>query len=243
MRAGLEAPREIRRQLLQIIKGRRIGWQQQGLPWRTGETRVAPNAESNLIGVREAVANVPSVRANQIRVVDALSVCMEIRAGCGIIEASERAAKLCPTAYGGKASTLREEGHFGNPRRSAMCENLNDARDCVCSVQRTFGAMHDLDFIHVVEREVGKVHVAAREINRCSVDKHFRKAGISTIEKNGGQTADRTGAGDGNPRLCRQQIRQKHRLALIDFLAPYEIDGSGSLAHFERLRIGSDDDV
>jgi len=124
-----------------------------------------------------------------------------------------------------------------------MRENLNDARHRVCSVQSAFGAMDNLDFIHVVEREVGKVQVTARQINRCSVDQHFRKAGIPTIKKDGGQTADRTGAGDGNSRLRRQQIRQKYRLALIDFLSGDEVDWSRSLAHFERLRIGGDDDI
>src|SRR5690242_21437301 len=98
MRAGLEAPGEIRRQLLQIIKGRRIGREQQGLPRRAGETGVAANAQAQLIRVRETVANVSGVGANQIRVVHALTVGMEIRAGSRVVESAERPIYLCAPA-------------------------------------------------------------------------------------------------------------------------------------------------
>src|ERR1700730_551654 len=117
MRAGLEAPGKIRRQLLQTIKGRWIGRQEQGLSWRPSETRVAAHAEANFVAGRDAVANVPGVREDQIGGVHTLPVSMEIRAGCGIIEAGERAAKLCATAYGGKAPALHEEIRSWDPRR------------------------------------------------------------------------------------------------------------------------------
>src|SRR4029077_7251655 len=101
----------------------------------------------------DTVAKVPGVRADQVRVVHALPVCVEIGSGRGIIEAAQRTAKLRTTARGGKASALSEEIRFGNTRRSAARENLNDAGHCVCSVQRAFSAVHDLDLLHVVQRE------------------------------------------------------------------------------------------
>ena len=45
------------------------------------------------------------------------------------------------------------------------------------------------------------------------------------------------------PGCVGEQIRQRDGLALVDFLARDEIDGSGSLAGIERLGIGGDDDV
>src|SRR2546429_1604051 len=40
-------------------------------------------------------------------------------------------------------------------------------------VKRAFGAVHDFNFVDVVESEVGEIHVAAGKIHGSSIDKHF----------------------------------------------------------------------
>src|SRR2546429_8998833 len=91
-------------------------------------------------------------------------------------------------------------------------------------VKRAFGAVHDFNFVDVVESEVGEIHVAAGKIHGSSIDKHFGESGVAAINKDGGKAADRAGARKADARLRGQKIGKEDGLALLDFLRADDVN-------------------
>src|SRR5216684_3284674 len=124
-----------------------------------------------------------------------------------------------------------------------MTDDLNHAGHGVGAVEGAFGAMDDLDFVDVVESEIGEVEVPSGKVCRSAVDEHFSECGVATVNKDSGQAADRSSAGKTDAGLRREKVRKGDCLALVDFLAADEINRRGCAINLERLRICGDDDV
>ena len=210
---------------------------------RSGNTGVAANAEAQLICVRETVTEISSVTAVEVGIVDALAVGMKVGACGGVVEATKKAAELRAAARGGKAAAFSEEIDFGNAGSAAMTDDLNHAGHGVGAIEGAFGAMDDLDFVDIVEREIGEVEVPAGNIYGSAVDEHFGEGGIATINKDGSQPADGAGTREANASLRRKQVRKRDGLTLLDFLAADEVDRRGSPVDFKGLSVCGDDDV
>src|SRR2546429_8662328 len=110
-------------------------------------------------------------------------------------------------------------------------------------VKRAFGAVHDFNFVDVVESEVGEIHVAAGKIHGSSIDKHFGESGVAAINKDGGKAADRAGARKADARLRGQKIGKEDGLALLDFLRADDVNRGRRVSKLGRLRVSGDNYV
>src|SRR5580704_6446630 len=119
---------------------------------------------------------------------------MEVGAGSGVVELVEEAADLSAAAGGRKAAAFGKQIDFRNACGTLMADDLNDTGHGVGAVERAFSTVHDFDFIDVIESEVGKEEVAAREIHGSAVDEDFGKAGIAAVDKDGRKAADGAGS-------------------------------------------------
>src|SRR5258707_5105960 len=124
-----------------------------------------------------------------------------------------------------------------------MTDDLNHAGHGVGAVEGAFGGVNDLDFIDVIESKVRKNEVATRKVNGGAVNEDLGEAGIAAVDEDGGKATDGAGTGKGDAGLRGEQIREGDGLALVDFLAADEIDGSGSMVDLEGLDVGGDDDI
>src|SRR2546430_16342283 len=94
-------------------------------PYTTLFRSVAANAQAQLIGVGEAVADIPGVAAVEVGVVDALAVGVKVRASRGKVEGANEAADLRAAAGGGKAATFSEKIEFGNAGGPPVADDLD----------------------------------------------------------------------------------------------------------------------
>ena len=112
--ASLKVPSQGRGELLEIVESRRIAGKKQGLAGSPGEAGIAANAQMQLIGAGETIANIASVAAVEVRVVDTLAVRMKVGARRGVVESAEESAYLRSPARGGIAASLGEKTESGN---------------------------------------------------------------------------------------------------------------------------------
>ncbi len=108
-----------------------------------------------------------------------------------------------------------------------MRKHLDNAGDGVGAVEGAFSAAHHFNFVDVVEGDVGEVKGAAGEIHGGAVDEHFGLVGVAAVQENSGEAAFGAGAVDGNSWGVQQNIGQRNRLAVINFIAGDDGDGGG----------------
>jgi len=168
---------------------------------------------------------------------------MEVGAGGGVIEFAKQAAELAAAASGGESAAFGEQVEFRNSRGAPAADDLNDSGHGVRPVKRAFGAVHDFNFVDVVESEVGEIHVAAGKIHGSSIDKHFGESGVAAINKDGGKAADRAGARKADARLRGQKIGKEDGLALLDFLRADDVNRGRRVSKLGRLRVSGDNYV
>src|SRR5579864_3497195 len=150
---------------------------------------------------------------------------MKVGAGDGVVEFVEESADLGSAACGRKATAFGEETDFGNPCGTLMADDLDDAGHGVGAVEGALGTVNELDFVDVIEREIGIDQVATREIHGSSVNEHFGEAGIAAVNEDGRETTDSAGSRETDACLCGEKVRERDGLALVDFLTADEIDG------------------
>src|SRR5712692_8454576 len=231
MGTRLEGPVQIAGKLPQIVVRRWIGKArtEKSLAGSTGETCIAANGESKLIRIGKTIPNVAGNAAVEKRIIHALTVGMKVRAGKRVVKFIEKPAHLYAAASGRKAAAFGEKIGFRYARGTLVADDLNDAGHSVGAIKGALCAMNDLDFVHVIEREIGKVRVATRKIHRSAVDEHFCKAGISAVDKDVCEAANGAGSREADARLCREEIGKRNCLALSDFLTADEINGRRSV--------------
>src|SRR5882762_6809419 len=100
-----------------------------------------------------------------------------------------------------------------------MCKRLDHTRNRVGAIEGAFCATNYLDFIDVVEREVGKIKRATGKIYGGAVDQHLGLIGIAAVQEDTGETTFRTSAIDGDTRRVYQDVGEGNGLALLDFVA------------------------
>src|SRR5258708_22232962 len=111
---------------------------------------------------------------------------------------------------------------------TAMRKRLYHTRNRVGAIEGAFCAANYLDFIDVVEREVGKIKRATGKIYGGAVDQHIGLIGIAAVQEDTGEAAFRTGAVDGDTRRVYQDVGEGNGLALLDFVPSNDRDGGGS---------------
>src|SRR6267154_163814 len=111
---------------------------------------------------------------------------------------------------------------------AAVSKCLDHTRDCVGAIEGAFCAANYLDFIDVVEGEVGKVECAAGKVYGGAVDQNLGLIRIATVQENTGETTFRTGAVDGDTRRVYQDVGEGNGLALLDFVPSDDGDGGRS---------------
>src|SRR6267154_136933 len=111
---------------------------------------------------------------------------------------------------------------------AAMCKRLDHTRDCVGAIEGAFCATNYLDFIDVVEGEVGKVKCAAGKVYGGAIDQNLGLIRITAVQENTSETTFRTGAVDGDTRRVYQDVGEGNGLALLDFVPSNDRDGGGS---------------
>src|SRR5258705_11308283 len=111
---------------------------------------------------------------------------------------------------------------------ASVGKRLDHTRDCVGAIEGAFCATNYLDFINVVEREVGKIKPATGKIYGGAVDQHLGLIGIAAVQEDSGEAAFRTGAVDGDTRRVYQDVGEGNGLALLDFVAGDDSDRGGS---------------
>src|SRR5882757_6649621 len=102
---------------------------------------------------------------------------------------------------------------------AAVGKRLDHTRNRVGAIEGAFCSANYLDFIDVVEGEVGKVKCPARKVYGGAVDQHLGLIGIAAVQENTGETTFRTGAVDGDTRRVYQNVGEGNGLALLDFVA------------------------
>src|SRR5712675_249145 len=113
-------------------------------------------------------------------------------------------------------------------RFAAMTKRLDHARNCVGAIEGAFCAANYLDFIDVVEGEVGKVKCAAGKVYGGAIDQNLGLIRITAVQENTSETTFRTGAVDGDTRRVYQDVGEGNGLALFDFVPSNDRDGGGS---------------
>ena len=216
MAARLEVPGEVRRKLLEIVKGQRIGRKEERLPGSASETGIAANAHAQFMVFGKAVAEISRDAAVEKSIVHTLAVSVRVRAGSGIIQFAEQAAHSRAATGGGKATTFGEKIDLRNTGCAAMTDNLNYTGHGVGAVEGAFRTVDDFDLVDVVESEIGEVEVATGKIDGSTVDEHFGKGGAAAVNKDGGQTGDRSRAREADAGLRGQKVRKQDGLALLD---------------------------
>src|SRR6267154_1471618 len=103
-------------------------------------------------------------------------------------------------------------------RFAAVSKCLDHARNRVGAIEGTFCSANYLDFIDVVEGEVGKVKRATGKVYGGAVDQNLGLIRIAAVQENTGETTFRTGAVDGDTRRVYQDVGEGNGLALLDFV-------------------------
>src|SRR6266403_5005042 len=111
---------------------------------------------------------------------------------------------------------------------AAVSKCLDHTRDCVGAIEGAFCATNYLDFIDVVESEVGKIKRATGKVYGGAVDQNLGLIRIATVQENTGEAAFRTSAVDGDTRRVYQDVGEGNGLALLDFVSSNDRDGGGS---------------
>ena len=171
-----------------------------------------------MIGVGEAVADIPGVAAVEVGVVDALAVGVKVRASRGKVEGANEAADLRAAAGGGKAATFSEKIEFGNAGGPPVADDLDYTGHGVRTVEGAFSSVDNFDFVYIVERQIGVVEIASRQVDGRAINQNFREAGVAAIKEKRSQAAEASGTGDGDSRLRGKQVGKRHGLALVDLL-------------------------
>src|SRR5712675_1113992 len=115
-----------------------------------------------------------------------------------------------------------------------MRKRLYHTRNRVGAIEGAFCAANYLDFIDVVEREVGKIKRATGKIYGGAVDQHLGLIGIAAVQEDTGEATFRTGAIDGDTRRVYQDVGEGNGLALLDFVPSDDRDRGRSF----RLQCG-----
>src|SRR5258708_40229049 len=101
---------------------------------------------------------------------------------------------------------------------AAVGKRLDDTRDCVGAIEGAFCAANYLDFIDVVEREVGKIKRATRKIYGGGVDQNLVLVGIVAGQEDTGETSFRSRAIDGDNRRVYQDVGAGNGLGVLGFV-------------------------
>ncbi len=240
MRAAGKLPAGVGAEIVEVVDLVQARRRDQGLAGNARFAGVIAKREAELIGFAEGIAEVSGDGAIAEGVVGALSFGSEVRGRAGIVERAEQAAELRAAAGGRKTAAFSEEIESGNSSFAAMRKHLNDAGDGVSAVEGAFGAAYDFDFVDVVEREVGEIKRAAGEIDGGAVDEHFGLVGVAAVQENSREPAFRAGAVDRDSRSVQQNIGQRNRLAVINFIAGDDSDGGGGFLRQRRFCFPSD---
>src|SRR5882757_2858616 len=113
-------------------------------------------------------------------------------------------------------------------RFAAMSKRLDHTRNRVGAIECAFCAANYLDFIDVVEGEVGKIKRATGKVYGGAVDQNLGLIRIAAVQENTGEAAFRACAVDGDARRVYQDIGEGNGLALLDFVPSDDGDGGGS---------------
>src|SRR5882757_3426303 len=128
-------------------------------------------------------------------------------------------------------------------RFAAMSKRLDHTRNRVGAIECAFCATNYLDFIDVIEREVGKIKRATGKVYGSAVDQNLGLIRIATVQENTGETTFRTGAVDGDTRRVYQDVGEGNGLALLDFVAGDDGDRGGSFLLQCGFRLRGDYDA
>ena len=100
-----------------------------------------------------------------------------------------------------------------------MREELDYAGHGVGAVERALRAVNHFYLLDVVEGKIGIIEIAAGFVGGRAIDENFCVVGISAVEEEGSQTADRAGAGETDSRLRVEKIGKRNGLTLGDLFA------------------------
>ena len=241
----VRAGRKFRMQArVEILHGDRVGEVRRHEQRLAGSARFAvviTQGEANARRIGNAPAEISGERAIAKRVVRALALRFEIGNRGGIIESSKQAGKFRAAVARSEISAIGEGREFRNARGSAMRENLDHSIHRVRTVERAFRAVHDFNFVDVVEREIGEIDQAAGLIGGHAVHQHLGVIRIAAVQEQRSRPALRSRAAEAEARLRRQQIGQRSRDALIDLLARENGERRGRRVRIERQRLRGDD--
>src|SRR5712675_2663978 len=123
---------------------------------------------------------------------------------------------------------------------AAVSKCLDHTRDCVGAIEGAFCATNYLDFIDVVEGEVGKVKCAAGKVYGGAIDQNLGLIRITAVQENTSETTFRTGAVDGDTRRVYQDVGEGNGLALFDFVPSDDGDRGRSFLRQRGFRLRGD---
>src|SRR5258708_2805584 len=123
---------------------------------------------------------------------------------------------------------------------TAMRKRLYHTRNRVGAIEGAFCAANYLDFIDVVEREVGKIKRATRKIYGGAVDQNLGLIGIASAQADNRPTPLKTSSIAGSTRAVYQDVGEGNGLALLDFVAGDDGDRGGSFLLQGRFRLRGD---
>ena len=83
----------------------------------------------------------------------------------------------------GVGSRLQLRAHAGRLTLTRAREDLHDARHRIGAVQHADRAAHDLDPVHVIGRQMGKIDPAARLIERHTVQEHLHVIALAAAHE------------------------------------------------------------
>src|SRR5580704_6489117 len=194
--AGIQIPAGIGGEVVEIVDGMKARGLQQRLSGNAGFAGGVAKGETKLVVAVEGVTEIAGHGAVAKRIVGALAVGFEIGSCAGVVESADEAAELSATAAGGEAAAFGEGIESRDASFAAVGEELDDGGDGVGAVESAFRGANDFDFIDVVERDVGEVNEAPRQIYRRAVDQHFRLVGIAAVHEGGSRAAFRASLAD-----------------------------------------------
>src|ERR1043166_7299387 len=173
MLAACEIPTGIGAEELVVSVGIGTGRLKEGLPGSLRVAGVVSERQPELIVLAETVTEIAGECAVDEGVDVLRAIGGEIGRSTGVIEVAKKAADLRATAAGIEISTFGKNGDFGNARGAAMGKDLDHAGDGVGAVDGGFGAAHDFNLVHVVERKVGEVNGVAGFVDGRAVHQDF----------------------------------------------------------------------
>ena len=124
--------------------------------------------------------------------------------------------------------------------------DIDNAADRLTAPRHRIGSAQHLDALDRAGEQIGEIEPARRRrgiVDPHPVDQHQRLRRFGAADVQAGQRAEPAAARYGNARRGRQQIRKRHRLALLDRVAIDHGDRLADIAGILRHAGGGDDDV